>query len=82
MTLDCLPLGVTCAAGASCYLKVDDLHDPDEVELSSEEIHLSIMAATGPEDLLFCFKLSTTSAKLLANELVQAVARRKDGVPW
>jgi hypothetical protein len=82
MTIDHLALGVTCDAGASCYLKVDDLHDPDEVEISSEEIHVSVLAATGGEDLLFCFRLSTVSARALVNELTAAIARRPGGEPW
>jgi hypothetical protein len=82
MTMDCLPLAVTCDAGASCYLKVDDLDDPEEDELTSEEIHVSVLAATAPEDLLFCFRLSTTSARALVNELTAAIARRSGGEPW
>jgi hypothetical protein len=82
MTLDFLPLAVACGSSRSVYANVDDLHDLEEHELTTEEIHVSLMAATGPEDLVFCFKLSTTSARTLVNELVAAIARRKEGEPW
>jgi hypothetical protein len=82
MTNDCLSLATACGSHRSLYVHVDDLHDPEEGEITGEEIHVSLMAIAGPEDLLFCFKLSTTSATLLINDLTAAIARRKGGKPW
>jgi len=82
MTLDHLALAIKCSDGRSVYARVDDLVDEDEAELSDEEIHVSLMATDGPEELVFCFRLSTTSATALINELCAAVARRRDGEPW
>jgi hypothetical protein len=82
MTNDCLALAVACDSGRSIYAQVDDLHDPEEGEITGEEIHVSLMASAGPEHLLFCFRLSTTSANLLINDLTAAIARRKEGKPW
>jgi hypothetical protein len=82
MTHDCLALAITCDSGRSIYAHVDDLHDPEEGEITGEEIHVSLMASAGPEALVFCFKLSTTSANVLINDLCAAIARRKGGEPW
>jgi hypothetical protein len=60
-------------------LSVDDFDDPDEDEISDEEIHLTCVRdrpATGDE-FPFCFKLSTVSARRLIAELSAAIARRE-----
>jgi hypothetical protein len=82
MTNDFLALIVPCEDQRSCYLNVDDFHDPDEVEISSEEIHVTVVMSQTPQDTPYCFRLSTTSAKTLINELTAAIARRKGGEPW
>jgi hypothetical protein len=82
MSNDCLALAVTCGTGESCYLHVDDLSDPDEVEITSEQIHVTVLTVCVPQSVLHCFKLSTVSARTLVNELTAAVARRKGGEPW
>jgi hypothetical protein len=82
MTNDCIPLATACDSHRSLYVHVDDLHDPEEGEITGEEIHVSVKATTGPEDLLFCFKLSTTDANMLIHDLTAAIARRKEGKPW
>jgi hypothetical protein len=75
-------LAVVCGSYQSIYAHVDDLWDPDESELTAEEIHVSLMTATGPEDLVFCFRMSTISAGALIRALNAAISRRKGGEPW
>jgi hypothetical protein len=82
MTNDFLTLIVPCEDRRSCYLNVDDFHDLHEAEISTEEIHVTVVTSRTPQDTPFCFRLSTTSAKMLINELTAAIARRKGGEPW
>jgi hypothetical protein len=82
MTRDCLALAVACGSDQSIYAHVDDLRDPDECELTAEEIPVSLITATGPEHLVFCCRLSTVSASALIRALSAAIARRKGGEPW
>ena len=62
-----------------CRLSVDDFDDPEEAEISAEEIHVTAVVQTGgPEDTFpFCFRLSTTSARILADRLRMAIDRRQ-----
>jgi hypothetical protein len=56
-------------------LSVDDFHDEDEAEISSEEIHVTLLHREQP--IPPCFRLSVTSAKLLIQELQKAVDERE-----
>lgn len=60
-------------------VNVDDLVDPHEVELSHEEIHLTIVGTGGPEEPLFCLALSCESAGMLARELADSIRKRTPG---
>jgi hypothetical protein len=56
-------------------ISVDDFHDPEEDEITSEEIHLTVVH--NGEPLPTCFRLSTTSAQRLIRDLQIAVAKRQ-----
>jgi hypothetical protein len=57
------------------YLSVDDFADPNEIEITNEQIHLTGVELGGP-DVPFCFSLSVTSAVKLVAELNAAIAKR------
>jgi hypothetical protein len=61
-----------------CLLSVDDFEDPSEAEITSEEIHISVIPQVGGCDgrVLLCFKLSTTTARILIHRLSEAVLGR------
>jgi hypothetical protein len=67
-----------------CRLSVDDFDDPEEAEIITEEIHLTVVGrdARGREDPIAgcCFKMSTVSAAFLIDRLREAIQRRQD--PW
>jgi hypothetical protein len=73
----CAPDGIS----HFCRLSVDDFDDPEEVEITAEEIHLTAVLQTGgPERAFpFCFRLSTTSARILVDRLRAAIERRQQG---
>jgi hypothetical protein len=59
-------------------LNVDDFDDPDEAEITAEEIHVTCVREKGTgQESPFCFKLSTVSARKLVAELVAAIERRE-----
>lgn len=67
---------------------VDDFDDPNEFEITSEEIHLTAFLADSCEGIfgnirvphaILCFKFSTTSARELVRQLNEAIARREGG---
>jgi hypothetical protein len=66
-------------AGTLCRLSVDDFDDPEEIEITDEEIHVTaIVQRDGIEDTFpFCFKLSTTSARILIERLTRAIEERQ-----
>jgi hypothetical protein len=55
-------------------ISVDDFHDPDEAEITAEEIHITVLH--NEEPLPTCFRLSTTTARRLAQHLNRAIAKR------
>jgi hypothetical protein len=59
-------------------LNVDDFADDSEGEITSEEIHLTVIRTLPrPEDECpFCFKLSVISAVELVRQLNVAIAQR------
>jgi hypothetical protein len=59
-------------------LQVDDMQDDsNEVELTQEEIHITIFYDRDPHRGNFvCFNLSVTSAERLVRELQEAIERR------
>jgi hypothetical protein len=60
-------------------LNVDDFDDPHEVEVSSDQIHLTIIKmepGKGESELSPCLKLSTTSALELVRRLNVAILKR------
>lgn len=60
------------------YLSVDDFDDPNEVEITAEQIHVTGVELNGP-GVPFCFSLSVTSAVKLAAGLNAAIAKRGGG---
>jgi hypothetical protein len=65
-------------------LNVDDFIDPSEAEITSEEIHLTILGRKrigASEHLVCCFKLSTVSARQLVEELTTAITKREEAKP-
>jgi hypothetical protein len=59
-------------------LSVDDFDDPNEDEISDEEIHVTCVRDQGAGvEFPFCFKLSTVSARKLVAELRAAIAQRE-----
>jgi hypothetical protein len=64
--------------GTSFRVNVDDFDDPGEDEISGEEIHLTVVRRNARgEDPACCLKLSTTSAKILIEELAEAIRKRE-----
>jgi hypothetical protein len=60
-------------------LSVDDFGDFDENEITSEEIHLTILRVkrgVGEDPLPICLKLSATSAQELVRRLNVAILKR------
>jgi hypothetical protein len=82
MTSDCLALITPCASGRSSYLSVDDFKDSEEAEITAEEIHITVITTGATVETSFCFRISTTSARMLINDLTAAIARRQGGEPW
>jgi hypothetical protein len=58
-------------------LSVDDWEDGTEVDLTQQEIHVTIVHDHGPRlGPGLCFRLSVTSAERLVRELQEAIERR------
>jgi hypothetical protein len=64
-------------------LNVDDFEDSDEAEITSEEIHITIVGCRPHgETTPVCLKLSTTSAVELVRQLSEAIAKRGEAASW
>jgi hypothetical protein len=59
-------------------LSVDDFADPAEREITSEQIHLTVIRMGPTEEPEGCFALSVTSARQLVRELRAAIRRREE----
>lgn len=83
MTRDYDILAALCAPTGepdeACRISVDDLDDPDEADLTGDEIHLTMIGGVGRrEEPRFCLRLSVISARLLIDSLEAAIRRRDD----
>ena len=71
-------LAIVCQDETTLHrISVDDFADPEETDVSSDQIHVTLIRMEPAESPLpFCLKLSTTSAQELVRQLTEAIAKR------